>query len=51
MSSLFYGCHKSKQIPDISEWNTSNVNEMSSLFYGCHKLKEIPDISKWNTCK
>ena len=36
-------------IPDISKWDTSNVNDMSYLFCGCEILKILPDISSWNT--
>ena len=43
MSYMFYEC---KDLPDISKWNTSNVNNMSAIFYDCNNL---PDISKWNT--
>ena len=37
-----------KILPDISEWNTSNVFCISLLFEDCSSLKELPDISKWN---
>ena len=30
-----------KKLPDISKWNTSNVNNMSSMFEGCIKKKRI----------
>ena len=36
-------------LPDISKWNTSNVNEMNSMFSKCNSLISLPDISKWNT--
>ncbi len=35
-------------LPDISLWNTSEVNNMSCMFYNCESLKVIPDIYKWN---
>ena len=38
----------SKRIPDISEWNIENVENLSFLFYNCSSLKTLPDISKWN---
>ena len=36
-------------LPDISRWNTKNVNDMSYMFYGCESLISLPDISNWNT--
>jgi len=49
MSNLFYRCSKFITLPDISIWNTSNVNDMSGIFYRCSSLKSLPDISKWDT--
>ena len=48
MASLFKNC-KFSELPDISNWNTSNVINMVSMFEGCSSLKSLPDISKWNT--
>ena len=36
-------------LPDISEWNTTNVTNMSGMFSYCKSLKSLPDISKWDT--
>ena len=44
MSYIFNEC---KNIPDISKWNVSNVNDMSYMFNECECIN-IPDISKWN---
>ena len=49
MSYMFYRCSSLSTLPDISKWNTSNVNSMSYMFYGCSSLLSLPDISKWNT--
>ena len=49
MSYLFRNCSSSKSLPDISEWNTSNVINMNYLFCGCSSLESLPDISKWDT--
>ena len=46
MSDMFGGCSSLKSIPDISNWNTTNVYNMSDMFRGCSSLKSIPDISK-----
>ena len=48
MNSLFYGGSSLKALPDISKWDTKNVNDMSWLFCKCSSLKTLPDISKWN---
>ena len=38
-------------LPDISKWDTKNVNNMSGMFYHCIALKSLPDISKWELNK
>ena len=35
-------------IPDISNWETIQINDMSYIFYGCKLLMLLPDISKWD---
>ena len=49
MNSMFSGCKSLISLPDISKWNTSNVNNMRYMFSYCKSLKSLPDISKWNT--
>ena len=49
LSHMFYECSSLKSLPDISGWNTNDVNDMSSMFEGCSSLIFFPDISKWNT--
>ena len=54
MSYMFLNEDKSPQnnlisLPDISEWDTTNVKDMSFLFCDCRSLESLPDISKWNT--
>ena len=49
MSYMFYNCSSLLSLPDISNWNTSNVYDMSYMFYYCSSLSKLPDISKWNT--
>ena len=46
---LFFNCQSLQTLPDISKWDTSNVNDMSFIFYNCSSLKSLPDISKWDT--
>ena len=29
---MFYECSLLSNLPDISKWNTSNVNDMSAMF-------------------
>ena len=36
-------------LPDISNWNTSNITDMSLMFNCCSLLNSLPDISNWNT--
>ena len=36
---------------DLSNFNTSNVEDMSYMFIGCNKLKEIKGINNFNTIK
>ena len=46
---MFYNCKSLNSLPDISKWNTNNVNNMSGMFFNCESLISMPDISKWNT--
>ena len=48
MRGMFSDCSSLKELPDISKWNISYVNNINKLFYECSSLKEFPDISKWN---
>ena len=50
-SDMFYGCSSLKLLPDISKWNTSNVEYMNSLFYECSSLESLPDLGNWDTSK
>ena len=47
MSYMFNKC---SNIPDISKWNVSNVNNMSYIFSEYESIS-IPDISKWKVSK
>ena len=49
LSDMFYNCESLKSLPDICNFNTSNVINMSGMFRGCKSLCEISDISKWDT--
>ena len=40
MSSMFQNCKEIENI-DLSNFDTSKVNDMKSMFNNCHKLKEI----------
>ena len=46
MSSMFSNCTKLSSLPDISKWNTSNVNDMNKMFYGCKSELNIPSKFK-----
>ena len=45
---MFFGCSSLKELPDISIWNTNNVNYMGEIFYNLFEIENLPDISKWN---
>ena len=49
MSGMFSHCSSLSSLPDISKWNTNNVNDMAYMFNNCSSLLSLPDISKWNT--
>ncbi len=49
MSYMFYNCSSLISLPDISNWNTENVENMSYMFNGCSALISLPDISRWCT--
>ena len=47
LSFLFYGCSSLGKLPDLSNWDTSNVKNMKQMFEGCSILKQLPEIDKW----
>ena len=49
MNEIFSNCSSLISLPDISNWNTSNIFDMSKIFFNCRSLSVLPDISKWNT--
>ena len=49
MEGMFEGVRSLLNIPDISNWDTSNVNNISSIFRGCFYLRSLPDISVFKT--
>ena len=48
INSLFEKCSNIYSI-DLSNFDTSKVNDMGWMFYNCHKLKEIKGINKFNS--
>ncbi len=48
---MFSHCDLLKYIPDLSRWNTENVEDMGYLFEECWELIQLPDISNWKTSK
>jgi len=40
---MFYKCEQLYSLPDINNWDISNLNEMNDMFNGCKQLSEIPD--------
>ena len=51
MSFMFSHCESLKSLPDISNWNLSNVTNISYMFNNCVSLISLPDLSQWNTSK
>jgi len=49
INNIFSNCVLLSSLPDISNWDTSNIFDMSKLFYNCRSLTTLPNISKWNT--
>jgi len=50
MNSMFSGCILLKNLPDISNWDTSVV-DMSKMFMCLKHIISFPDISKWKIQK
>ena len=48
MNSMFGKCNNLEYL-DLSNFDTSKVNNMEYMFNKCHKLKEIKGINKFNT--
>ena len=46
MTSMFDNCSSLSSLPDISKWNTSNVNNMSGMFSDCKSELNIPSKFK-----
>ena len=44
---MFGGCRRIKSL-DVSDWDTSKVNNMEGMFYDCKNLKSL-DLSGWDT--
>ena len=46
--NMFWNMYNLKYIDNVSNWNTSIVNNMSQMFYGCNNLVCINGISNWD---
>ena len=46
MEGMFYGCSSLSSLPDISKWNTSNVEDMYYMFHKCKDSLNIPSKFK-----
>ena len=49
INNIFSNCILLSSLPDISNWDTSNIIDMSKIFYNCRSLTSLPDISNWKT--
>ena len=50
MKGMFQDCIELEEL-DLTNFNTSNANDISFMFNGCHNLKTIIGIGKFNTFK
>ena len=41
---MFFNCSSLSALPDISKWNTNNVEDMSDMFDNCILLLHIPNL-------
>ena len=46
---MFSDCNSLRSLPDISNWDISEVTYIEFMFNKCKSLISIPDLSKWNT--
>ena len=46
---MFYNCISLFSLPDISKWNTKNIQKIDFMFSNCSSLISLPDLSKWDT--
>ena len=51
MNYLFNSCTSLLCLPDISKWDTSNLEYIDRMLEDCISLSYLPDISKWNVVK
>lgn len=47
MANMFNNCTSIVEIPNINQWNVSNVRDMSGMFNGAYRFNS--DISAWDT--
>ena len=38
ISNMFYGCKSFFSLPDISKWNTNNINSVTHIFIKCPNI-------------
>ena len=46
MYGMFGYCESLISLPDISKWNTKNVESMESMFSGCSSSLQLPSKYK-----
>ena len=45
MSYMFSRCTSLISLPDISKWNTENIEKIADMFDECDLLLALPDLS------
>ena len=48
-NEIFSNCITLFSLPDISNWDFSDITDASKMFYNCSSLTTLPDISVWKT--
>ena len=46
MNYMFRNCSSLISLPDISQWDTSHLENNDNMFDGCNNLSEEPNIRK-----
>ena len=46
MSFMFNECNSFHSLPDVSNWDISNVKSVTKIFGGCNELLNIPNKFK-----
>ena len=51
MSGMFWDCHSIIKLPNLSNWNRSNLHNMCYMLAGCSNLTDTSSIKNWDISK